>query len=145
MKFSLKIIRKRWLSSKIFSLEFYLPGINPQPGQFFQIQVSENLHPFLNRPNSVASYEKNRLMMIIKVVGKGTGLLSEKCAGDKLTIFGPLGKGLRVKNKKSLLIAGGIGVAPLYFLAQTMYNNSVKFDFIYGARVPEELILKQNI
>lgn len=139
------IRKKRWYNRDTFGLEVYLPGIDPLPGQFFQVRVSETLDPFLNRPISVASYSRSRLLLIIRVVGRGTRILSEKKKGEDLVLLGPFGKGLRLKKKKSLIIAGGIGVAPLYFLAQKLRRSRVSFTFLYGAKTPDELILKSNI
>lgn len=141
-----EIIEKKWLSSDTFSFEFYLKGIAPGPGQFFQVKVNESYDPILNRPISIASYKNNRVMLIIKVAGKGTENLSKKEPGDRLMIFGPFGKKLKInKKKRSLFVAGGIGVAPLYFLAQVLYSRRTDFTFIYGAKYPEDIILKTEI
>ena len=81
----LKIIRKKWYTDNIVGLEFKYPGLNPLPGQFFQIQVDEGLDPFLNRPISIASYSHGRLLMVVKVAGRGTQMLSTKEKGDQVT------------------------------------------------------------
>ncbi len=142
---AVKIRRKKWLNKNTFCLEVYLPGINPAPGQFFQVRVSDSLDPFLNRPISVASYYRGRLLFIIKVVGRGTRLLSEKKEGEDLVVLGPLGEVLRPKRRKSLLIAGGIGVAPLYFLAQRLHKSRVNFTFLYGTKTADDFIMKHEI
>ncbi len=142
---TVKIRRKRWFTKDIFGLEVSLPGINPTPGQFFQVRTSDTLDPFLNRPISVASYERNRLLFIIKVVGRGTRLLSKKKKGDDLVVFGPLGNRLKLKKRRTLLIAGGIGVAPLYFLALKLHAQKIDFTFLYGAKRPGDLIMKSSI
>ena len=129
----------------MFGLEFNFPGITPLPGQFFQIRVSESLDPFLNRPISVASYSRSKLLLIIKVVGKGTRILSEKEEGEPIVFLGPFGNGIKPKRKNSLLLAGGIGAAPLYFLAHTLNKKRIPFTFLYGAKTNSDLILKQNI
>jgi|UniRef100_A0A7V3RHQ3 dihydroorotate dehydrogenase electron transfer subunit len=145
MRHRVKIQKKVWFSPSIFGIEFYLPGINPEPGQFFQIQVSNTLDPFLNRPISIADYNKNRILLIIKVVGRGTQILSRIGVGDELNIFGPFGKGVKITDKKGILIAGGIGVAPLYFLARKLKARGIDFTFIYGAKTPADLILKKEL
>ena len=133
---------KKWFNKNTFGLEFFLPGINPLPGQFFQVRVSDSLDPFLNRPISVASYHRNRLLLIIKVVGRGTQLLSEKKVGEDIVLLGPFGNGLKLGKKRCLLLAGGIGIAPLYFLAQKLHQRKVDFTLLYGAKTPGDLILK---
>ena len=67
-----KIARKIRYTPEIFGMEFNYPGINPSPGQFFEVQVDEGIDPFLNRPISIASYKRSRLLLIVKVVGRGT-------------------------------------------------------------------------
>ena len=142
---TVKVRRKRWFNKDIFGLEISLPGINPAPGQFFQVRTSDTLDPFLNRPISVASYERNRLLFIIKVVGRGTRLLSQKEKGDDLVVVGPLGNRLKLKKRRTLLIAGGIGVAPLYFLALKLHARKIDFTFLYGAKRPGDLVMRSNI
>ena len=78
-------------------------------------------------------------------MGKGTRMLGEKKVGETLTLFGPFGNGIKPKHANSLLLAGGIGVAPLYFLAQNLYKNKINFTFLYGAKTQDEIILKWNI
>jgi dihydroorotate dehydrogenase electron transfer subunit len=139
------IRKRRWFTDNVFGLECYLPGINPRPGQFFQVRIGEGYDPFLNRPISIASYVRGKLLLVVKILGRGTKILSEKREGDDLTLLGPFGTGVRPVRKKSLLIAGGIGTAPLYFLAQDLYRRRVSFTFLYGTKTPADIILKNNI
>lgn len=145
VKRTVSIQKKRWFTGNVFGLEFYLPGIIPRPGQFFEVQLGEGYDPFLNRPISIASYIRGKLLLVVKVVGKGTRILSEKHEGDPLTLFGPFGNGVKLIRRRSLLIAGGIGTAPLYFLAQNLYKHRVSFTFLYGTKEPSDIILKNNI
>ncbi len=140
-----EILKKKWLSPDIFSIELNLPGINPDPGQFLQVQINESYDPLLNRPISIADYEMGRSLLVIKIVGRGTKFLSRKDPGDELVVFGPFGKGVKIKKKRSLIIAGGMGIAPLYFLARRLNQHKIDFTFIYGAKTPEGLILKSKI
>ncbi|MGQ9664680.1 MAG: iron-sulfur cluster-binding protein [bacterium] len=140
-----KVIAKKWLSSDVFCLEFILKNINPGPGQFFQVQVNESYDPLLNRPISIASYKNDRVMLIIKVAGKGTEMLSRKKSGDELNLFGPFGKKVKIKHSRSILVAGGIGIAPLYYLAQKLHSHKIDFTLIYGAKYPEDIVLRNEI
>lgn len=139
------IQRKRWLTGSVFGLEFYVPGIRPRPGQFFEVRSADGYDPFLNRPISVASYVRGRLQLIIRVMGRGTRLLAEKHEGDPVTLLGPFGNPAVMARGRSLLIAGGIGAAPLYFLAQHLYRRRAPFTFLYGTKTPADIILKNNI
>jgi dihydroorotate dehydrogenase electron transfer subunit len=142
---TIKIKKKIWYTRSVFGLEFYLPEINPLPGQFFQLTVNDTLDPFLNRPISVASYKRSSLLFIIKIVGKGTKLLSERKVGEELQLSGPFGNGVKPKHKKIILFAGGIGVAPLYFLAECLKKRKIDFSFLCGTKTPEEIILRRDI
>ena len=94
------------------------------PGQFLMVRPEGSTTPFLSRPFSIYSvYSRgdNTLVEIFyKVVGKGTGALSRLQKGNALDIQGPLGRGFDLPPSfgKVVLIAGGIGVPPLSFLAQ---------------------------
>jgi len=141
----LKIVRKIPYTESIFGLEFRCPGIRPWPGQFFQVRVNEGVGLFLNRPISVASYKRGSLLLIIKVVGRGTRILSGKNPGEYLTLFGPFGRRFKPARKKSLIIAGGIGIAPLHFLAECLCENKIGFDLLYGVRAKNEFILRSEL
>ena len=91
-----------------------------KPGNFVHIRVGSKDSPLLRRAFSVHSLEKrkNRFEIFFKVVGKGTEILSKKSLGDTLDILGPIGNcfSLPKKGKEILLVAGGMGMAPLWFL-----------------------------
>ncbi len=142
MNFQTRIKRKILFNRDIFGLEVFLPRIRPVPGQFFQLQANPGIDPFLQRPISIASHKNRHALFIIKIVGKGTKILSEKRPGDPIFLRGPMGKGIRPKKGKTLLIAGGIGIAPLYFLAQHCRKRKIPFSIIYGAKTEKDLILK---
>ncbi len=141
----LRIIRKRWFTTSIFGLEFRLPGIRPLPGQFFQIQVDEGVDPFLNRPISIASYVNATLLLVVRVVGRGTRMLGTKEPGEFVKMLGPLGRRFRPPKKKTLIIAGGIGIAPLHFMAEHLFRNKISFDVLYGVRTKGEFIFRDEL
>jgi dihydroorotate dehydrogenase electron transfer subunit len=142
---NVKIVRKIRYTSNIFGLEFRYPGIHPVPGQFFQVQVDRAFDPFLNRPISVASYKGRRLLLIVKIVGRGTRILSRKDTGDIVTLLGPFGNKPRFRKGRALLVAGGIGIAPLHFLAEYLFNRRVPFDLLYGVRDRADFILRKEM
>ncbi len=144
-QFEALIIAKNRLNSDTFSLELKAPGLNLRPGQFFQIRSGDTYDPYLNRPVSAAGYQRSRLLLIIRKVGKGTSLILKKNAGDRLLMLGPMGRGISPAKKRTLLIAGGIGVAPLYFLAQNLYARQIPFSMIYGVKNNGDHILKTKL
>jgi len=108
-----------------------------QPGQFITVRC-EGL--VLRRPLSVHQADSSRIALLFKIVGRGTLWLSQRQRGDKVDIIGPLGNGFSVEPeaRNLLLVAGGIGIAPLVFLAQrSAAQHSV--TLIYGASMAKEL------
>lgn len=87
------------------------------PGQFVNIKVKEHL---LRRPISIASIEEDAFVIVYRIVGDGTRILSEMKKGEMIDLFGPLGNGYPIheEQKDVLLLGGGIGVPPLYEVAK---------------------------
>ena len=122
------------------------------PGQFIMVRVKDMGTPFLARPFSIYStysFENNTILEILyRVAGKGTLKFSHLKRGDKLDILGPLGNGFDVPPdcNEITLVAGGIGVAPLSFLAEYYGKRSTgsvknrKVICYIGARTSEGLI-----
>jgi len=103
------------------------------PGQFIHVRIEDSYDPILRRPFSIydvcESRKKNRLTLrvLYEVVGKGTQLLSQKKPLCELDCLGPLGHGFDLERiaqaKKAYLVAGGMGVAPLFFLAKKLIEK----------------------
>lgn len=113
----------------MLSLEF--PGSfgRPLPGQFLMIRIKGSIDPLLGRPFSVYSYEKKgervHIEVLYKVVGVGTRHLSQVRRGAVLEAYGPFGKTFEIMEhvEKIVLIAGGIGVAPVTYLASHNHDT----------------------
>jgi dihydroorotate dehydrogenase electron transfer subunit len=112
------------------------PGIagEARPGQFVMARCGGNT--VLPRPFSIHRVDGDQLALLFNVVGKGTARLAELKKGDTLGIFGPLGNGFSVSpdSRNLLLVAGGMGIAPLYFLAEAAAGEGKKVTVISGAR-----------
>ena len=131
------------LFNKLIAAETFLMGLkSPEivaaaiPGQFVMVRVSSGIDPLLRRPFSICGIkEEDQFLILYRVVGRGTAILAEKKEGEKLSVLGPLGKGFELPkpNQTPLLIAGGIGVAPLFFLSQTMKNPDIEFLIGFGS------------
>ena len=108
-----------------------------QPGQFITVRC-EGL--MLRRPFSVHQADSSRIALLFKIVGRGTLWLSQRQGGDKVDILGPVGNGFSVGSslRNLLLVAGGIGIAPLVFLAQSA-SPQHSITLIYGASTAREL------
>lgn len=111
-----------------------------KPGQFVMVKCAKET--VLPRPFSVHSVEGNSISLLINVVGKGTAWLAQKKKGDTLDIFGPLGNGYTInpKSQNLLLVAGGMGIAPLSFLAEVAAGQNKKVTIINGAPTSRCLI-----
>ncbi len=141
-----KIIKKEQLSGDIFALDLKASTIarNAKPGQFVQIRANESFDPFLRRPLSLASVKGNTFRVIFRVRGKGTKILSGYSSGEYLDVLGPLGNSIKLPYKKEvILVGGGVGIAPLYFLAQRLKSKN-RLNIFLGAKNHKELIILKD-
>ncbi|MDD5504735.1 MAG: dihydroorotate dehydrogenase electron transfer subunit [Candidatus Omnitrophica bacterium] len=110
-----------------------------RPGQFLHIRAGAGYEPLLRRPISVhrISDRQDIVELLYKVNGKGTQLMSRRSKGTFLDVIGPLGNGFKVPKGQSnfVLIAGGMGVAPLVALADRLATYRKKaITVIIGAK-----------
>jgi dihydroorotate dehydrogenase electron transfer subunit len=112
-----------------------------QPGQFIMVRCGADC--LLPRPFSVHQVNAGTLALFFAVLagGKGTNWLAQREPGDRLEIFGPLGNGFTVNqsSKNLLLVAGGIGIAPLYLLAQDALTKGCAVKLLLGAQTASQL------
>jgi dihydroorotate dehydrogenase electron transfer subunit len=105
------------------------------PGQFVMARCGEEC--ILPRPFSVhrAMGDEIALFYAVWEGGRGTGWLAERQAGEEVTLFGPLGNGFTVPpdSRNLLLVAGGTGIAPLYFLAEKSLAQGQSVVLLKGA------------
>lgn len=108
----------RFKNTEIFKLSFQSKKISTKfkPGQFILIDCRENT--YLRRPFSISNVIGEKIEIIYKKIGKGTENLSRMKKGDILNIIGPLGNGFPIAKSGYILIAGGIGIAPLRSLSR---------------------------
>jgi dihydroorotate dehydrogenase electron transfer subunit len=90
------------------------PGV---PGQFFMLEAPGRLLP---RALSLCLAPPGELAFLIDPIGPGTQALCELERGDGIHVFGPLGNGYRLDADRPLLVGGGIGIAPLPYLAEML-------------------------
>lgn len=118
-----------------YCLKFHSPNIVKQaiPGNFIMLRVDDTDSPLLNRPLGIAGTDEQADIVTVyyRVVGKGTEILSNVQMNEELFVVGPLGNGFDMTAQKPLLVGGGIGLAPLLFVAQKF---KVDTDIIIGAR-----------
>lgn len=111
------------IASDIYSLTLYAPEIakEAKAGQFVSLYLKEG-SKLLPRPISLCEIEKETgtVRLVYRVVGFGTKEFSGLKADDTLEIMGPLGNGFDRKDKKAILIGGGIGIPPMLELAREL-------------------------
>jgi dihydroorotate dehydrogenase electron transfer subunit len=126
------------LTPEIKRLTLHAPSIcrDAQPGQFLNIRVDANF-PLLRRPFSIFDVDGEEVSIMFNVIGRGTTVLARKEPGDTLDIIGPCGNSFLPFTDgdydTSILVAGGIGVAPFPFLTKRM-DAARRIETFIGAR-----------
>ena len=93
-------------------------GLEPgAPGQFFMLEAPGRLLP---RPFSLCLAPPGELAFLVDPIGPGTEALCRLRTGDEIGVLGPLGHGYRLDVARPLLVGGGIGIAPLPYLAEQL-------------------------
>ena len=146
-----QILRQKVLSNAeirpdIFLLKLAAPEISSRaaPGQFCMLRVTEDESndPFLKRPLSIhrVSKDTGEIDFLYRIIGRGTELLALKREGEEIEIIGPLGHGFKIEDEEiPIIVGGGLGVAPLLFLADTL--KGTRGVVILGA-VTKSLLLR---
>jgi len=112
-------------------------------GQFVNIKIDGF---FLRRPISVCDVEGNTLTLIYKVVGEGTEAMSKMTDGTELDILTGLGNGydLTLSGDKPLLVGGGVGVPPMYYLCRLLVAQGKKPTVILGFNSKDDVFYEEE-
>ena len=131
------------LADGVYSMELLAPEIASaaRAGQFISVYTKDK-SKLLPRPISLCGIDRERgiLRIVYRVAGAGTAEFSAYRAGDSVEIMGPLGNGFTLKDKKAILIGGGIGVPPMLEL---MKELSCERTAVLGYR-DQQLFLKDE-
>ncbi len=128
-------------------LEWKTPRISA--GNFLMLRVADGLDPLLRRPLGV--YKAlgpggrggcNGVELFYRVVGRGTKILSLKEPGEHIDVLGPLGNGFPDpgRGKKAVMAAGGMGIVPMYMLAERLTSSTL----LFGARSAQETVIADD-
>ncbi|WP_085524049.1 dihydroorotate dehydrogenase electron transfer subunit [Tuberibacillus sp. Marseille-P3662] len=134
------INEQRLIADHILEMTLTLPSdgpmFDPEPGQFVHVQTgSANV---LRRPLSICDYDSNmrQLTLIYRLEGEGTRHLSERKSGETVNLLAPLGQGFPLSelgaDSTALLVGGGVGVPPLYYLSKQLRARGVKPIHVLG-------------
>ncbi len=142
-----RVVSNRQVATGYFKIVLEAPAIArcAKPGNFVMVKVSEGLEPFLRRPLGIHRVSSASIELLYEVIGKGTRILSQVKPGDHLLVIGPLGNGFKVNSAKGVrpvLVAGGMGVAPLVFLAEKL--KAQKPLVLLGAQTKTKLLCRKD-
>ena len=99
------------------------PGV---PGQFFMLEAPGRVLP---RPMSLCLAPRGELAFLVDPIGPGTRALASLTPGAQLHVLGPLGNGFRLDVPRPLIVGGGIGIAPLPYLAEALEHPPTVLGF----------------
>ena len=140
----LKIASNKQVGKDVFEmvLKGDLSSIK-NPGEFVEVKLDGY---YLRRPISVSEFDKESLTLLYKVLGHGTKDMSTYSEGKELDVLVNLGNGFDVSlSQKPLLVAGGIGIAPMFALARRFNELGIKPTLIYGAAKKDDIVLVEKL
>jgi dihydroorotate dehydrogenase electron transfer subunit len=120
-------------------------GRTGRPGQFVMVRCAEESShdPLLRRPLALHRLDRElgEVELLVRVVGRGTAWLALRRPGDPVDIFGPLGQGFALdrKTRNLLLVAGGMGIAPMMAVVDQGLARGCAVTLVLGARTQGEL------
>jgi dihydroorotate dehydrogenase electron transfer subunit len=117
-----------------------------RPGHFVDVlcRVDGSFDPLLRRPYSIfrTDLSANTLTLMVRPFGRGSTWLSQRRRGEVLDVLGPLGNTFDIKprSRNLLMVAGGVGVAPLVFLADLALSHNLNVTFLMGSATADGLL-----
>ena len=137
------LLEKIFLTRSIIRMRISIEGMVDliQPGQFINIKVDDSYSPLLRRPFSVhrVNTEQKWFEILFQIIGKGTHLLAGTQIGAKIDLLGPLGNSFVIRKniEFALLVAGGLGIAPLFLLSQKLKEKNHPTVLFWGNRTKD--------
>ncbi|MDH7482447.1 MAG: dihydroorotate dehydrogenase electron transfer subunit [Armatimonadota bacterium] len=154
--FECRIIDQEMVLPHIRRLVLDAPELSQKcvPGQFVHVlcnKFRQFYDPLLRRPFSIhfADPEAGHVSILFDIRGRGTKMLADKTIGDMIDLIGPLGHGFAIPDSWSgsfLLVGGGMGIAPLYFLLRALEKQfgKEKIKFLLGARTSNMILYREE-
>ncbi len=143
------IEKKEWAKSTYLLLQSDEPLEEIKAGQFVQVRVDDAQHTYLRRPISIhdVDYQNRTITLLVQRVGEGSNKIADTELDDTLNIIYPLGNGFTMPEDKTqnvILVGGGIGIAPLYYLGKMLKKYGVEPQFLLGGRSKSDLIMLEE-
>jgi dihydroorotate dehydrogenase electron transfer subunit len=130
------LAQRRHSGENCFSL-FFEGTLSAKPGQFAMVWI-----PGLDEiPMSISHIQEAEIGITVKIVGEATEALCSLKKGDRVRIRGPFGGGFDLNGKNPIIVAGGVGAAPLLPLAKSLAKDVARPTIIIGAKTKKELVL----
>jgi dihydroorotate dehydrogenase electron transfer subunit len=121
-----------------YVMRVHAPGCAARalPGQFAHLTVDPQ-RP-MRRPISImrTSATEGWVDFLYKALGEGTHLLAQRRPGEHISVLGPIGLPFEIKQKRPLLIGGGVGMPPMIFIAESLRNTHKQPFVVLGSEVP---------
>ena len=144
-----RILARRQLSDEVFMMTVEAPLIAAErkPGQFIILQVDDDWGERIPLTIADADPGAGTITLVFQTVGRTTHLLADKAVGDSIpAVLGPLGTPTHIEKVGTVVcVGGGIGVAPLYPIAQGMKAAGNRVIVIIGARNRSLVILEEEM
>ena len=143
--YTVSVIENVGCAEKTYRMRLACPELAAEclPGQFINLRVADSVSPLLRRPFSIhrVDSDKKWFEILFDVRGQGTQKLSQLEPGDVVSAIGPLGNTFEINERKPrhLFVAGGLGIAPFLYLAESLQNSSVSTTGFYGVRTKAQL------
>jgi len=139
-----KIKEVRFLGKDYLKLKIKLEDFDFAcfPGQFFMLSL-DFFDITFPRPFSILNYKKNSIEFLIKKVGKFTNKISNIKEGEKINLLGPLGNYFK-EEEFVFLVAGGYGIAPIYFYLNK-YKKLKNIKLFYGGKTKKDIIFYNDL
>jgi len=148
---SCELVSNEQVARDVYHLEFHSEPISraAHPGQFVHIRTSPESDPLLRRPFSIHDVDQQsaRVEILFQLVGAGTRILASKRRGEMVDVFGPLGRGFRSGSdlRRSIVAAGGIGIAPFPFLVRRLIKGGNPVLVLAGWKTADEVVATEKI
>ncbi len=141
-KITAEIVSQSSIATDVYDMRLNVGDMvqSAKPGQFVSVYSNDG-SKLLPRPISICGIDQaaGELRIVYRVAGEGTKEFSTYQAGDHLDVMGPLGNGYTLKDKKAILIGGGIGIPPMLELAKQLKCEK---SIVLGYR--DETFLKEE-
>ena len=114
-----------------------------RPGQFVELKLTDSAEPFLRRPISIFDSDGERTFtLLVRTVGYGTEYMTGWTAGTKVDVLGPLGNGFFWEEnwENCVIVGGGIGLAPLNYLARVLTREGKKVRLLFSPKRDAQLL-----